>query len=270
MSFFCLKIIFIMQSFKQFFRSSLGRKLIMAATGLFLCLFLIVHLGGNLTLFAGDEGYTFNIYAHFMTNFPPVEIIGYVLYISILVHAVYALVLTLKNRRARPVKYAASSRSPARWASLNMGLLGSIIFLFLVIHMSNFWGRYKFTEGTYREYRKDLLTGELTSSVYVPASPDFEYAVTMEQNIEVVRVKDLYAIVTDSFSMLWYVLLYLFAMVAVSYHLYHGFQSAFQTTGLTHRKYTPAIQFIGVWFFAVLIPLTFASMPIVFYIKSIL
>lgn len=259
-----------MLSFKQFFRSSLGRKLIMAMTGLFLCLFLIVHLGGNLTLFAGDEGYTFNIYAHFMTHFPPVEIIGYVLYISILVHAFYALILTVKNRRARAVKYAVTSKAPARWASLNMGLLGSIIFLFLVIHMSNFWGRYKFMEGTYREYRKDLLTGKITSTAYLPASPDFEYAVTTEQNIEIVRVKDLYAIVTHSFSLLWYVLLYLVAMVAVSYHLYHGFQSAFQTTGLVHRRYTPAIQFIGIWFFAIIIPLTFASMPIVFYIKSLL
>lgn len=259
-----------MLSFKQFFSSSLGRKLIMSMTGLFLCLFLIVHLGGNLTLFAGDEGYTFNIYAHFMTNFLPVEIIGYVLYVSILIHAFYALVLTVKNWRARPAKYAVVPKTPVSWASLNMGLLGSIIFLFLVIHMTNFWGRYKFTEGTYREYRKDLLTGKLTSSVYLPVSPDFEYAVTMEQNTEVVWVKDLYVIVTHSFSLLWYVLLYLVAMVAVAYHMYHGFQSAFQTTGLVHRKYTPIIKFTGIWFFAVIIPLAFASMPIVFYIKSLL
>lgn len=259
-----------MLGFKQFFRSSLGRKLIMSMTGLFLCLFLIVHLGGNLTLFAGDEGYTFNIYAHFMTNFLPVEIIGYVLYISILVHAVYALVLTIKNRRARPVKYAVQPKAGSSWASLNMGLLGSIIFLFLVIHMTNFWGRYKFTEGTYREYRKDLLTGKLTSSVYLPDSPHFEYAVTMEGNTEVVRVKDLYVIVSHSFSLLWYVVLYLVAMVAVAYHLYHGFQSAFQTAGLASRKYTPLIKFTGTWLFAVIIPLAFASMPVVFYIKSLL
>ncbi|MET3879299.1 succinate dehydrogenase cytochrome b subunit [Chitinophaga sp. OAE865] len=259
-----------MLNFKQFFRSSVGRKLIMSMTGLFLCLFLIVHLGGNLTLFAGDEGYTFNIYAHFMTHFPPVEIAAYTLYISILVHAFYALTLTLKNRKARPVKYAVAPRTPVRWASLNMGLLGSIIFLFLVIHMSNFWGRYKFTEGTYREYRKELLTGKLTSSVYVPASPDFEYAVTTEGNTEIVRVKDLYVIVTHSFSLLWYVLLYLAAMVAVSYHLYHGFQSAFRTAGLVHQRYTPIIQSTGIWLFAVIIPLAFASMPVVFYIKSLL
>ncbi|MBO9151331.1 succinate dehydrogenase cytochrome b subunit [Chitinophaga sp. GCM10012297] len=260
-----------MLSFKQFFRSSLGRKLVMSMTGLFLCLFLIVHLGGNLTLFSGDEGYNFNIYAHFMTHFLPVEIIGYILYISILIHALYALILTVKNKRSRPVKYAVAPKSGSSWASLNMGLLGSIIFLFLVIHMTNFWGRYKFTEGTYREYRTDLMTDKLISStVYVPPSPDFEYAVLTEGEVEIVRVKDLYAIVSGSFSLLWYVLLYLVAMVAVAYHMYHGFQSAFQTTGLASRKYTPAIKFIGIWIFAVIIPLAFASMPIVFYIKSLL
>jgi succinate dehydrogenase / fumarate reductase cytochrome b subunit len=258
-----------MIGFKQFFSSTIGRKLIMSMTGLFLCLFLIVHLGGNLTLFAEDEGYTFNIYAHFMTHFPPVEFAGYVLYISILVHAYYALMLTIKNMRARPVKYAVAPKAPVRWASLNMGLLGSIIFLFLVIHMSNFWGRYKFTDVSYREYRKDLETGALTWKLYQPVSPDFEYSVTTENNIEIVRVKDLYGIVTYSFSLLWYVLLYLAAMVAVSYHLYHGFQSAFRTTGLVHSRYTPMIQVTGIWIFAVIIPLAFASMPVVFYVKSL-
>lgn len=256
-------------NFKQFFSSTIGRKLIMSMTGLFLCLFLIVHLGGNLTLFAGDEGYTFNIYAHFMTHFPPVTFAAYVLYIAIIVHAIYALVLTVKNRQARPVKYAVASKAPARWASLNMGLLGSIIFLFLVIHMSNFWGRYMFTEVSFKDYRKDLLTGSLTVTDYKPVSPDFEYAVTMEGNTEVVRVKDLYGIVTQSFSLWWYVLLYLLAMVAVSYHLYHGFQSAFRTAGWVHGRYTPIIQATGIWMFAVIIPMAFASMPVVFYVKSV-
>jgi succinate dehydrogenase / fumarate reductase cytochrome b subunit len=196
--------------------------------------------------------------------------IGYILYITILVHALYALVLTIKNRQARPVKYVVAPRAPTSWASLNMGLLGSIIFLFLVIHMSNFWGRYKFTDVSYREYRKDLLTGSLTSALYQPVSPDFEYAVTTENNTEIVRVKDLYAIVSHSFSLLWYVLLYLVAMAAVSYHMYHGFQSAFRSAGMVHKRYMPFIRSTGIWLFAVIIPLAFASMPIVFYIKSLL
>jgi succinate dehydrogenase / fumarate reductase cytochrome b subunit len=95
-----------MSEFKQTFNSSLGKKLIMALTGLFLCTFLIVHLGGNLLLFKDDQGFAFNSYANFLTHFPPIEVIAYILYISIIVHAVYALVLTLKNRKARPVGYA--------------------------------------------------------------------------------------------------------------------------------------------------------------------
>ncbi|GAA4323566.1 succinate dehydrogenase/fumarate reductase cytochrome b subunit [Mucilaginibacter gynuensis] len=256
-----------MNNFTKTLRSSLGKKLIMALTGLFMCTFLIVHLAGNMTLFVKDEGYSFNVFAHFMTHFPPVEVVGYLLYISILVHAVYALILTIANRKARPVRYSVVSRSPVKWASVNMGLLGSMLLLFLVIHMANFWYRYKYTAVVYREYRTDQLTGKITSLPYYPANADFTYAVTSEQNTEIVRVKDLFAIVTYSFSHLWYVLLYLVSMIAVAYHLLHGFQSAFRTLGWTHRKYTPLVEKTGIWLFAVAIPLAFAAMPAVYYIK---
>ena len=106
-----------MSEFKQTFNSSLGKKLIMALTGLFLCTFLIVHLGGNLLLFKDDDGFGFNLYANFLTHFPPIEVIAYLLYLSILVHALYALILTIKNRKARPVAYAAVNKSPATWSS---------------------------------------------------------------------------------------------------------------------------------------------------------
>src|SRR5260221_4404117 len=131
-----------MSEFKQTFNSSLGKKLIMALTGLFLCTFLIVHLGGNLLLFKNDDGYGFNVYANFLTHFPPIEVIAYLLYLSILVHAVYALILTIQNRRARPVGYSRVNKSPATWSSKNMGLLGAILFLFIVIHMKAFWYNY--------------------------------------------------------------------------------------------------------------------------------
>ena len=99
-----------MSEFKQTFNSSLGKKLIMALTGLFLCTFLIVHLGGNLLLFRNDNGYSFNVYANFLTHFPPIEVIAYILYLCIIVHSIYALVLTIKNRKARPVGYALNVR----------------------------------------------------------------------------------------------------------------------------------------------------------------
>src|SRR5579872_2581695 len=146
-----------MSEFKETFNSSLGKKLIMALTGLFLCTFLIVHLGGNLLLFCNDEGYGFNVYANFLTHFPPIEVVAYLLYLAILVHSIYALVLTVQNRRARPIGYAAPNRSPATWSSKNMGLLGSILLLFIVIHMSDFWYAYKYSDKIgFKEYRTDL------------------------------------------------------------------------------------------------------------------
>src|SRR5882757_1332894 len=190
-----------MSDFKQTFNSSLGKKLIMALTGLFLCTFLIVHLGGNLLLFKDDAGYGFNLYANFLTHFPPIEVIAYLLYLSILVHAVYALVLTIQNRKARPVSYAAVNKSPATWSSKNMGLLGSILLLFIVIHMSDFWFSYKYSNKiAFKEYRTDLATDKTQSVDYVPTSADFEKSVSTENNIEIVRVKDLHARVASSFS----------------------------------------------------------------------
>ncbi|HWZ13657.1 MAG TPA: succinate dehydrogenase cytochrome b subunit [Mucilaginibacter sp.] len=259
-----------MSEFKQTFNSSLGKKLIMALTGLFLCTFLIVHLGGNLLLFSDDEGYGFNVYANFLTHFPPIEVVAYLLYLAILVHSIYALVLTVQNRRARPVGYAAPNRSPTSWSSKNMGLLGSILLLFIVIHMSDFWYAYKYSHKIgYKEYRTDLATDKTTSVDYVPTSPNFEKSVSTENNVEIVRVKDLHARVADSFSNLLYVIFYVIAMGAVSFHMLHGFQSSFRTLGWVHRKYTPVVCFIGTWLFAVIIPLGFAAMPVVYYIQSL-
>src|SRR6202012_3375822 len=168
----------------------LGKKLIMALTGLFLCTFLIVHLGGNLLLFRCDDGYGFNLYANFLTHFPPIEVIAYILYLSILVHAIYALVLTIKNRKARPVSYAEVNKSPATWSSKNMGLLGSILLLFIVIHMSDFWFSYKYSDKMpFMEYRTDLATTKTTAIEYIPVSPEFEKSVSIVNNVEIVRAK---------------------------------------------------------------------------------
>lgn len=258
-----------MSEIKQTFNSSLGKKLIMALTGLFLCTFLIVHLGGNLLLFCDDKGFSFNMYANFLTHFPPIEVVAYILYISIAVHAVYALILTLQNRKARPVAYAAQNDAPASWSSKNMGLLGSILFLFIVIHMSDFWFSYKFQHVLgFKEYKTDLRTGLTAVSDFQPQDPAFEKSYTSTEDLEIVRVKDLHARVVQSFSNIWYVILYVIAMFAVAFHLLHGFQSAFQTLGWRHRRYTPVVQFIGTWFFGVIVPLGFAAMPIVYFIMS--
>jgi succinate dehydrogenase / fumarate reductase cytochrome b subunit len=259
-----------MSEFKQTFNSSLGKKLIMALTGLFLCTFLIVHVGGNLLLFKNDQGFAFNSYANFLTHFPPIEVVAYLLYLAIIVHSVYALVLTVKNRRARPIDYAVRTKSPASWSSKNMGLLGSILLLFIVIHMGDFWFTYKYNNILgFKEYRTNQITGETKVTSFTPSNPDFERSYATENNVEIVRVKDLHARISSSFSHLWYVVFYVIAMAAVSFHLLHGFQSAFHSLGWVHRKYKPIIYFFGTWLFAVIIPVLFAAMPIVYYIQSL-
>lgn len=266
-----------MSDIRQTFNSSLGKKLIMSLTGLFLSLFLVVHLSGNLQLFKADNGQGFNEYSYFMTHFPPVKVVSYLLYLSIVIHAVYALILTLKNRKARPVAYAHTNEAPASWSSKNMGILGSVLLLFIVIHMGNFWFSYHKDEWfknhdgpkmAYKEYRTDLKTGLQLSAVELPPG-DYEYAKYTDGNVQIVQAKDLQQQVVIAFSSPLYVLFYVIAMAALAYHLYHGFQSGFQSIGWNHRRYTPVIQFVGKWFFAIIIPLGFAAMPVIYYFQHL-
>src|SRR5690606_28974717 len=126
-----------MSNFQKTFSSSLGRKLIMALTGIFLCTFLVIHLIGNLQLFRDDNGQAFNAYAYFMTHFTPIKIVSYLLYSTIILHAVYALIISRANAKARPVAYAMqAARANSPWTSRNMGILGTILFVFIVVHMS--------------------------------------------------------------------------------------------------------------------------------------
>ncbi|GAB3640424.1 succinate dehydrogenase cytochrome b subunit [Spirosoma arcticum] len=221
----------------QTLSSSLGRKVIMSLTGLFLSSFLIVHMAGNLQLFKGDNGRAFNEYTYFMTHNPLILTVSYLLYTSILVHALMAVVLTRHNQASRPVKYAYSrpeANSP--WSSRNMGILGTVLLLFIIIHMRTFWYEMHFGSVPMAEY-----DGK--------------------------QYKDLYAVVKEAFSQWWYVLLYVISMVAIGFHMAHGFQSGFQSLGIRHTKYTPMIEFVGRYFFALVIPVAFAAMPIYVFLQ---
>ena len=130
-------------------KSSIAKKYAMALTGLFLCSFLVGHLLGNLQLFIpGEEGrIAFNEYALFMTTFHVVKILSYLTYASVLFHVVDGIALTLQNRKARPVRYAVEKGSAnSGWSSRNMGILGTLILVFLVTHMQNFWWKMHFSE----------------------------------------------------------------------------------------------------------------------------
>lgn len=250
---------------KHVLTSSIGKKLIMSLTGLFLCMFLIVHLVGNLQLFYDDSGKAFNEYAYTMTHFAPIKIISYLLYASIVIHAVYALILTLKNRKARPVAYHSfNGAANSTWSSRNMGILGTILLVFIVTHMNHFWYKFHNDGVPYIEYRTDLMTDE-TTVTELSAAEFNEYTTYIEHGVEVTKARDLYKQVEFTFQEWYWVALYVIAMIAMGFHLIHGFKSAFQSLGFSHKKYAPAIQFLGVWIFGVLIPAGFAAMPLYFF-----
>lgn len=224
-----------MKWFVELFSSTLGRKVLMALSGLFLILFLAVHLAGNLQLLKDDEGMSFNVYAQFMTSNPLIKFISYANYALILLHVLVALGLTLYNRSARgPQGYAVSSGKSSAWSSRNMGILGTFILIFIVIHMKDFWAQ-----------------------MHWGGIPTVSYEGHPE-------VKDLYRIVSLAFSEAWYVGLYIFSMIVLAFHLWHGFSSAFQTLGLNHMKYNPVINFVG-RAFAIIVPALFALIPIMMF-----
>ncbi|MES2380410.1 MAG: succinate dehydrogenase cytochrome b subunit [Bacteroidota bacterium] len=254
----------------KMFGSSLGQKLIMALTGLFLCSFLVIHMIGNLQLFKNDMGLAFNKYAVFMTTNPLIKTVSYLLYAAILFHAFKGLWLAYKNQKARPVKYQAfDGKANSHWSSRNMGVLGTIVLVFIVIHMSNFWFQYKFGHVPYTRYTENIQTGELFAD---NLPKDFTMHSKMEEVMEgtmkVTIVKDLYREVAFEFKTEWWlVALYVLSMGAIAFHLYHGFKSAFQTLGLNHKKYNGLIEAVSTWVFAIILPLGFAAMPIYFFVK---
>lgn len=259
-----------MSNFAKTFSSSLGKKLIMALTGIFLCTFLVIHLIGNLQLFKDDAGQAFNAYAYFMTHFAPIKIISYLLYASIILHAVYALIITMGNKKARPIAYAAyDGQANSPWTSRNMGILGTIILIFIVIHMGDFWWKYHNAELPYAKYEISLDDPANIAVSELPYDANrlvHSSYVDTQLGKEVVISKDLYKVVRNAFTTWWYVLLYVIAMAALGFHLTHGFWSAFQTLGWNNSKYVPLIRFLGVGVFGIIIPIAFASIPVYIFL----
>lgn len=218
------------------FNSSIGQKLLMSLTGLFLCSFLFVHLLGNLQLLVNDGGKAFNIYADFMANNAFIQFTAKGLYAMILLHAIKGLLMAWNNRQARGgSRYAVSSNQNASWVSKNMALLGSWVFIFIGVHMAQFW--YKAKWGTLAMV-----------------------------NVDGAQVKDLYNVVALAYENPLIVGFYVVSMIMIGAHLWHGFGSAFQTLGLSHKKYTPIIDGFGK-VFSVLIPGAFAIIPIWMYLN---
>jgi succinate dehydrogenase / fumarate reductase, cytochrome b subunit len=206
--------------------SSLGRKLIMAVTGLSLIAFLLVHCGINACIFLNDGGHTFNEAAEFMAHNLFIRVAEVGLMAGFLIHIVDGLMLWKANTDKRPVKYAVvKGEANSTWYSRSMGLLGSLLLIFLVIHLRHFWVVSRFTD--------EITSGQQT----------------------------LFGEMQEVFANPFPVALYVLGCISLAYHLLHGFQSAFQTMGWNHPKYTPFIKSLGAGF-SILIPLIFAAMPI--------
>lgn len=222
-----------MSNSSSMFKSSLGKKLVMGITGLFLISFLMVHCFLNSLIFINDGGETFNLGAEFMAKNWLIRAMEIVLFGGLLWHIIQAAILTRQNNKARPVAYAASNPSAnSKWYSRSMGLLGTILLIFLIIHLRHFWVVSRFTD--------EITSGRET----------------------------LFNEMKEVFSQLWVVVLYCLAMVSLGYHLLHGFKSAFQTLGWNHVKYNAIIEKTGV-IISIVLPVLFAAMPIAIYMGLI-
>jgi succinate dehydrogenase / fumarate reductase, cytochrome b subunit len=223
-----------------FLSSSIGKKFLMGITGLFLISFLLIHCFINSLIFFNDHGETFNKGAEFMGTNWLIRAMEIVLFLGIILHIVQALVLTLENRKARPVQYESfNGKANSTWYSRWMGLLGTLILMFLIIHLKHFWIVSRFTDHI---AHSEAVATEGQETLFM-------------EMVEVFRNPLVVAV-------------YCLSMISLAYHLLHGFQSAFQTLGLNHKKYTPLIKKTGLAF-SILIPAVFAAMPLVMYLGLI-
>lgn len=221
-------------NWKNYFSTSIGKKLLVGATGLFLILFLIVHAYVNAMIFWVDDGKHFTEAAAFMGGNVAVRILEIGLFAALILHAVQGLSLAAQNSKRRSTRYQVSAgNATSKWYSRSMGLLGTLILLFLILHLYHFWAPNRYGQA------------------FDPAWKE----------------EDLYHKMQIVFSQLWVVAVYVLGCISLAWHLMHGFYSGFQTFGLTTHKYKGVIKSIGVAF-SVIIPAIFAAMPVYMYLAG--
>jgi succinate dehydrogenase / fumarate reductase cytochrome b subunit len=221
-------------NWKNQFSTSIGRKILVGGTGLFLILFLVVHCYVNAMIFWNDGGKRFTEAASFMGGNVAVRIMEIGLFAGLIIHMVQGLGLWRKNMSRRSEGYAVKAgNKTSRWYSRSMGLLGTLILLFLILHLVHFWAPNRYGQAFDPSWREETLYEEMA------------------------RV----------FSAPWVVIVYILGCVSLAWHLMHGFFSGFQTFGLTTHKYKATIRTIGVAF-SVIISLLFAAMPVYMHFVS--
>jgi succinate dehydrogenase / fumarate reductase cytochrome b subunit len=216
------------------FASSIGKKLIMSLAGLFLILFLIVHLGINLSLIFSDSREIFNKAAHFMASNVIIKIFEVILFGGFILHMFYGILLQLKNWFARGRRYRIENFSQTSFFSKFMIHTAVVISVFLVIHLMDF-------------YFKAKIFGNVPEVLY-DGKP----------------YHDLGLLVIEKFKLPGFVLFYIACFLFLAFHLLHGFWSAFQTLGLDHKVYTPVIKAAGI-LYTFLIVAGFTVIPVYIY-----
>ncbi len=217
--------------------STLGKKVLMAVTGIAMVGFLIGHLAGNFLLLTGDPD-PYNAYSDFLIGLGwGLIVIELVLVAFFLVHVAAAVSVTRANRASRPGRYqryrSAGEPSKQNVASRTMIWTGVVLFVFTVLHLYTF----KYGPGEAEGY-VSVIDGE--------------------------QVRDLYRLVIEVFSNPWYVLWYVAAMAFMGFHLRHGFWSGFQSLGLHHPQYTRLIQVAGI-LLAIVLGVGFLLIPVWIY-----
>lgn len=223
-----------MSWFKQTWNSSIGRKFAMALSALFLIIFLLQHFLINFTSVVSKD--TFNELSHFMGTNPLVQFLFQpILIFGVVFHFIMGFILEIKNKNARAVKYAMNNGSAnSSWLSRNMIYSGLVILLFIGLHFYDFW------------------IPEIAHK-YVdikPEDPNRYYGELLHKFQDPIRVG-----------------IYSLSFVFLAMHLLHGFQSAFQSSGINHRKYTPLIKKLGK-IYAIAIPAGFIFIAVFHYLNQ--
>jgi len=221
----------------EFFTSAVGKKLVMGLTGLFLISFLVIHMGINACIWANDGGQMFNKAAHFMGSTVVIRIMEVGLFLGIFLHIIQGYALSASNQSKRKVGYQIPmGNNGSTWYSRSMGLLGTVLLLFFILHWWHFWIPSRFTG---------------VEEIMLPGSEK--------------KLYNVYGLMKVTFSELWVVIVYVIACFSLFWHLLHGFQSAFRTMGLQNNRYISAVRSMGIGF-SVIVPLTFAMMPVSMYL----
>jgi len=227
-------------TWKQMFTSSIGQKFTMALTGIFLITFLIVHVGLNACIWANDGGKMFNTGANFMASMLVIRIMEIGLFAGIILHAIQGLVLNAANNSKRKVGYAVEyGERGSKWYSRSMGLLGTLLLLFLIMHIYHFW-----------------VPSRLGGMWNITPLQEVDYSNGLGK-----QYHNLYLEMINVFQNPIVVILYVLGCISLAYHLMHGFESAFRTIGVHNNRYLKMLRHVGRGF-SIIVSLAFAMMPI--------